>query len=303
MTIQKQVNELTSLSSFADTNVIPVHDGNGLKKGTIAQLTTNLATKFSNPNLLINPRFNVNQRGKSSYSGNESTKTYTVDRWYVLGKSCTVTLNLNGSITIKNSGSSQATFAQIIEVAYKFGSTASLNAIEYSGEIYIYTNNSSKKITSSGITSISDTGNVNTCGIKLNSGASITMDYFKLECGLVATAFSLPDYYDELFKSKRYYQKFEPWRNIFMANTDLNMIQIDSRLFMRTVPTILTSLNSLFNFYEFSGTLHNNLTPTSVDFIIRNDNCAQLKLNTTINGGIAGCITTNSIIEFDAEIY
>ena len=63
----KQVTELDTLPSFTDTSLLPVHNGAGLKKGLLSQLANYLGTKFSNPNLLINPDFRINQRGATSY--------------------------------------------------------------------------------------------------------------------------------------------------------------------------------------------------------------------------------------------
>lgn len=63
------------------------------------------ADMVSNPNLLDNGWFTVNQRGQSSYSGNNS---YTLDRWYVWsgGGNLTVTKN-NQGITLKNDSDAQ----------------------------------------------------------------------------------------------------------------------------------------------------------------------------------------------------
>ena len=76
----KQVTELDALPSFTDNSLLPVHNGAGLKKGLLSQLANYLGKKFSNPNLLINPNFEINQRGSTTY-----TTGYTVDRWKVAG--------------------------------------------------------------------------------------------------------------------------------------------------------------------------------------------------------------------------
>ena len=60
----KQVTELDTLPSFTDTSLLPVHNGAGLKKGLLSQLANYLGNKFSNPNLLTNPDFKINQREK-----------------------------------------------------------------------------------------------------------------------------------------------------------------------------------------------------------------------------------------------
>ena len=55
--------------------------------------------KFCNPNLLDNPFFTVNQRGKTSYTSGG----YTVDRWKIYSTDgLTVTINSDGSLTITN---------------------------------------------------------------------------------------------------------------------------------------------------------------------------------------------------------
>lgn len=99
----KQVTELDTLPSFTDTSLLPVHNGAGLKKGSLSQLVNYLGTKFSNPNLLINPDFKINQRKASSY-----TSGYTVDRWRISNS----TLNAT-TMTLSNSNSTGGNFFTI----------------------------------------------------------------------------------------------------------------------------------------------------------------------------------------------
>lgn len=53
------------------------------------------AVNYSNPNLLVNPDFKINQRGLASYSSSE----YTVDRWKIGNAKLTVN---DGFITLEN---------------------------------------------------------------------------------------------------------------------------------------------------------------------------------------------------------
>ena len=94
----KQVTELDTLPSFTDTSLLPVHNGAGLKKGTLTQLSNFLGTKFSNPNLLINPDFKINQRGKSTYSSTGAGAT--VDRW--LGTNAKTVVNSDNTVTVSS---------------------------------------------------------------------------------------------------------------------------------------------------------------------------------------------------------
>ena len=94
----KQVTELDALPSFTDTSLLPVHNGAGLKKGLLSQLVSYLGNKFSNPNLLTNPDFKINQRGKSTYSSTGAGGT--VDRW--VGTNVKTVVNSDGTVTVSS---------------------------------------------------------------------------------------------------------------------------------------------------------------------------------------------------------
>ena len=94
----KQVTELDALPSFTDTSLLPVHNGAGLKKGLLSQLANYLGNKFSNPNLLINPDFKINQRGNSTYSSTGAGGT--VDRW--VGANVKTVVNSDGTVSVSS---------------------------------------------------------------------------------------------------------------------------------------------------------------------------------------------------------
>jgi hypothetical protein len=97
-----------------------VHNGAGLKKGLLSKLVEYLGTKFSNPNLLINPDFKVNQRGATSYE----KQGYSVDRWKIWN--VTVTPSTNGGITVKNDKyTATGTLVQYLDTATVGSSTLS----------------------------------------------------------------------------------------------------------------------------------------------------------------------------------
>ena len=60
---------------------IEAHAGNADIHVTATEKAAWNAVNYSNPNLLINPDFRINQRGQAEY-----TSGYTVDRWYSPGK-------------------------------------------------------------------------------------------------------------------------------------------------------------------------------------------------------------------------
>lgn len=200
----KQVTELDALPSFADTSLLPVHNGAGLKKGLLSQLANYLGTKFSNPNLLINPDFKINQRKASSY-----TSGYTVDRWRISNS----TLNAT-TMTLSNSNSSSGTFLQYLEGSHTGTFTVTLNATSVAGTVKFSWKDGSTYKTgptiTKGINTYTFSASPLTCvGIDIAKGASIQLDYLKLEQGSVSTSFIAPNYAEELVKCCRFYQNHQ----------------------------------------------------------------------------------------------
>lgn len=195
----KQVTELDALPSFTDNSLLPVHNGSGLKKGLLSQLAGYLGNKFSNPNLLINPDFSINQRGASSY-----TSGYTVDRW----KISSATLNATTK-TISNSNSASGTFLQSLENKPTGAFTVTLNVASVTGTVkFLWQDGSTLKTgvaISKGINTYAFTASSLTwVGIQIASGASIQLNYMKLELGAVRTLFVAPNPAEELVKCERF---------------------------------------------------------------------------------------------------
>ena len=166
----KQVTELDALPSFTDNSLLPVHNGAGLKKGLLSQLASYLGTKFSNPNLLINPDFKINQRGATSYE----QQGYSVDRWKIWN--VTVTPNANGGITVKNDKySDTGTFVQILENATEGDSTLSCYVTSVSGAVTMVADGNSQVILKQGLNVLHTSSSTKNFTIFLNQGTSITI--------------------------------------------------------------------------------------------------------------------------------
>lgn len=150
-----------------------------------------------NPNLLINPDFKINQRGKSEY-----TSGYTVDRWRInLG---TVSPRSNGvSVTLNNKGQFLQQFENTLSGTY----TATIKVTSITGDCILFIGQHSLKLNKVGTFSITETGSIS--GISLYKSTAgtctINVEYIKLEQGTVATSFINPDYATELVKCQRYY--------------------------------------------------------------------------------------------------
>ena len=180
---------------------------------------------WSNPNLLDNPWFTVNQRGQSSYSG----MGYTVDRWRTSTNGI-VTINTDGSIT---QATSTGTANVYFENAYLWDREL------YGGKTYTasikYGDDSIESTTFIFPTAVQTTASVllgtafnsNGDGLRVyskadslgytllvqvitNSGSSVTFKAVKLEVGSVSTLKNdvAPNYQQELAKCQRYYQRY-----------------------------------------------------------------------------------------------
>lgn len=301
----KQVTELDALPSFTDTSLLPVHNGTGLKKGLLSQLVSYLGTKFNNPNLLINPKFEINQRRSTTY-----TTGYTVDRWRITS----ATLNATTKV-LSNSNSASGTFLQSLENKPTGTFTVTLNVASVTGTVKFSWKDGSTYKTgvaiSKGLNTYTFTASSLTwVGIDIASGASIQLDYMKLEKGKVATSFITPNMAEELAKCQYYTMIFEPWRTALNANTDSNIINIDTRCKMRTKPTVsyITIKSGTSNQLNFAS-----ITESSVKYALKSNNWSSvidtkkevivINTGTGIKGSLYGQVTFDNSLLLDAEIY
>lgn len=301
----KQVTELDALPSFTDTSLLPVHNGAGLKKGLLSQLANYLGKKFSNPNLLINPNFEINQRGSTTY-----TTGYTVDRWRVEG----ATLNAKTK-TLSNPNSAGGTFLQSLENKPTGTFTVTLNVASVTGTVkFSWKDGSTYKtgaVISKGLNTYTFTASSLTwVGIDVASGASIQLDYMKLEQSSVATHFVTPNKAEELAKCQYYTVVFEPWRTILNANTDSSVINIDTRCKMRTKPTVsyITLKSGTANQFNFVSILSSKAylalkTNNWTSFIGSKNEVVVVNTGTGISSGAFGQVTFDNNLMLDAEIY
>ena len=307
----KQVTELDALPSFTDASLLPAHNGAGLKKGTLAQLANYLGTKFSNPNLLINPDFKINQRGKSTYSSTGAGAT--VDRW--LGTNVKTVVNSDNTVTV-SSLSGTGYFTQH-EENISFGKhTYSIYVQAITGTVKaFYKSKSSEDIELGTLKQGLNTFTSSDDGFKnfflsIAGGSSVTLKYVKVEQGTVATTFIAPNRSEELAKCQYYTVIFEPWRTTLNANTDASTINIDTRCKMRTKPTVSyitlkSGTANQFNFASITGgkayfALKSNNWTTFVD---SKGEVVVVNTGTGINSGAFGQVTFDNSLLLDAEIY
>ena len=298
----KQVTELDALPSFTDTSLLPVHNGAGLKKGLLSQLANYLGTKFSNPNLLINPDFKVNQRGATSYE----KQGYSVDRWKIWN--VTVTPSSNGGITIKNDKyTDSGTFIQVLENATEGDSTLSCYVTSVSGTVTMVSDDNSQVVLKQGLNVVHTSKSTKNFTIFLNQGTSITLKWVKLEQGKAATEFIAPNIAEELTKCNRFFRVLNVYEGFVGAVSYWNLYTKFYVGAMRTTsPTITANVSSTTINLSGDNTdrklqLSNNISPTMYlnELIITHKSATNFGYNAFTACIFRSAITYNE----DAEIY
>lgn len=227
--------EIPDLSAYAKTADVPnIKVNSAINADTVGGLHADEIA--SNPNLLINPDFKINQRGDNSYTSRSESK-YTVDRWRIMG-TCVPT-STGVTVSADNSAYNYGSFYQIIE-NYISNQDVTLSA-KANGKIYHFTGNTSESgigrinITDEngndvGYVKITNNNVHNTVEFIILNGFQMEIEWVKLEYGSIATPFVSPEPITELLKCQRYYQ----------VRSENNIAAVDLRPNMRdgVVPTI-----------------------------------------------------------------
>lgn len=196
------------------------------------------ATTISNPNLLINPDFKVNQRGATEYSG---LSGYCVDAWV---RNVDVTVNVTeDGISLEYSTETNPTIYQRIENPERFcGKAITISA--FVGDTVVHaTGTVPNSLATNDVlfraylkdvsTDYSDSDahirlQVNNNQLLFVLAELPMVNGAKLELGSVATSFTPPDPATELAKCQRYYQ----------IHTTGDIDPVDLRPSMRIAPTV-----------------------------------------------------------------
>lgn len=294
----KQVTELDALPSFTDTSLLAVHNGAGLKKGLLSQLANYLGTKFSNPNLLINPDFKINQRGATSYE----RQGYSVDRWKIWN--VTVTPSTSGGITVKNDKyTDTGTFIQILENATEGDSTLSCYVTSVTGTVTMFADDNTQVVLKQGLNVVHTSNSTKAFTIFLNRGTNITLKWVKLEQGKVATEFIAPNYAEEILKCQRFYVVLESSLAGYGANSAI-YIPFARGVYMRNSRNVIFKGNNKQTFLRVNGTGKQISFNTTNGYA--NNQYLRVYTNpvdTSLNNTAIGVDLNDTTISVDAEIY
>lgn len=301
----KQVTELDTLPSFTDTSLLPVHNGAGLKKGLLSQLANYLGTKFSNPNLLINPNFKINQRGQATYETSGASQIYSVDRWR-LGRG-KVTVNSDGTVTVTATGGTtneEGYYQQYLENAISGDYTVSMEVISVSGAVRIAIDGAWQNV-KSGLNVFHGITGTGAVGLQLANGASITLKWVKLEQGSIATPFVAPNPTEELMKCKRFFYKAPKALLAYGINAGL-YIRSTEVMNMRGEGTVVIVGAGKDNILRYEGNAKEIHFDESKCTASRTEGFIKVTLspsNNLTNSKVVALDLNSVAITIDAEIY
>lgn len=262
------INNATAKTTPADADLIGLVDSAAsfvlkklawanLKAAIVSQLSSTMSTK---PNILINPHFDINQRGYVSGTATTISNQYTFDRWRIptLGES--ITFSTSGgvtTITLPASG-----LEQVIEPTFIKG-----------GSYYLTVNGTASTITVS-----QSVDNVTYNTVTPSSGAyTITANYYvkinlksgnvtsvKFEEGTVSTPIAKTD---DMFRAKRYFDYGSVGSGRYWAGSAASTYFAGAFKLtnvMRTAPTITTTTPTYVN----SSTIVSGSSVTDVRFSV-----------------------------------
>ena len=277
---------------------------------------TELRNALTNPNLLDNPWFTVNQRGATTVS---ESGVYFVDRWRTYINtvvSQSYTLN-NGVLTIDNtSGSSSMYLLQRSETSVKEalrGKLVTASVLLSDGTILSGTREfPSVYINTNDLMVYSGTNNTEILTIEVKGGKTVSIRAMKLELGSISTLAmdTAPNYVEELLKCQRYFNiikspnnSYKPIGFGYMGDTQKARIAIPLSVPMRANPTIVISNVSKFRIYG-----ETNKSITAMSLIGIENNIVHLEVTTDSSSGtqygpaFLADTTKDEYISFSADL-
>ena len=281
-----------------------MHNGAGLKKGTLTQLVNYLGTKFSNPNLLINPNFKINIRGKLNY-----VSGYTVDRWNIQN----ATLN-SSTLTLSNPNSSTGMLLQSLENKPTGTFTVTLNAASVSGTVKFGWKDGNTYKTGGAISKGVNTytfsaSSLTWVGIEIAKGASVQLIYMKLEEGSVATDYVEPNESEEYVKCLWFNRVITGLRSGYISSNKI-YLSIPECASMRTGTPTPADINLAGWIYIGNSMITVNksdITAVTVDsykeLVLTPTSALAQSLTNKGYRNITYVIDSSAQVRLDAEIY
>lgn len=250
------------------TDTVPVGAGYLISGDTVPPGYKEVTPPFSNPNLLINGDFQINQKGQIEYSVTNSD-LFTLDRWRIIGASATAKLTkLDNGVKLQNAGTGSVVLTQRIYIEKVSNYTIVINSKNVVGNVVveIYDMGSGYKIQNlkNGRNVIKVTNqSLKDITPTIVGAGSIEIEYVDLYEGDIAYQHIKEDPAIALLRCIPYYQVLNintPIRYEYgnEANKYSYLLEPTFKK-MRTIPTVV---KCIYNYYDTAG---NNVSGDCVD--------------------------------------
>ena len=301
---------------------------NSIENGKISVESSKTANNVSNPNLLINGDFRVNQRGQKQYTG---TSVYTIDRWKNSGTY--VDVNDDETITVSHFGGWNHCYQPVEDFKSLRGKTVTLSVkiknITYtSGKPVVSINDgvsstNSAQIFEAGTYFVTKTISLDAtkldCRLLLNntematseiSDIVATIEWAKLEVGETPTTFVPRLYAEELVLCQRYFCRIMPNSNYGQMGLAYTYYSSKNAIMPYIFPIEMRTTPTMNYAGKIRGVPSNNSEITNISYDRISKTACSLVFETidgnfTVNSvyliGSHGDVSAN--ISFDAEIY
>ena len=312
------LSEFDQLASYLSRVIGSI---NKIESGDIAVKNSKYAQNVSNPNLLINGDFKINQRGQTTYEYG-SSGGYCFDRWFC-GAYQTLSKNVDGSINHKKAGSSvNRWFIQWIEdYSYLLDKTITISmkvknavkgrkyklgvydGLEVVGENQTFLNDGEQEV----FATVHVPKTFTKVGVIvypqqdiLQEDTSIDIEWVKAELGEVATKFVPKTTAEELALCQRFFQKicFQGGAMAAASNGTVLYPLVTLPVSMRVLPTL-----TITTMPDIRGNGKLNIAPTT----LVPQRCFGLGIKFAISvSGLNNAyvyILTNGEGSLDSEIY
>lgn len=307
-------NELNKKANSADLAIVATSGS----YNDLQNIPTDIAKigNLSNPNLLINPNFAINQRGQTSYT----TDGYTVDRWRLTDSGGTVTPTSKG-IRLTSTNSWQGLNQYIENYKQLDGQTVTLSIkIASSSDLktFVFGLRDNDGTIVEKYYAPTETAGIYTVTTTIPSKESRTqlriflwsryanqvfdIEWAKLEIGSVATEFSPPNIAEELPKCQRYYQNCRLHGCSVTASTTTSYYpSVPIPVSMRVKPTITVTQKPNIRGYGINYAM---VDTDSIEVYAINDNMVTLAIVLSTAKLTASQVyaLANGQAAFDAEI-
>lgn len=284
--------------------------------------TKDKISQLSNPNILINPDFKINQRNIKTVTTTDGTQKYTVDRWKTFQRttdSITITTALStgkaSGITLRASNECWVLGQYTENFSDYAGKTVTVSAKikRMTGIWRVFVSDTDSNYHIFDFWNITDGIIKGTCMIGANptrlltcfhflgsvspggevtptGSGEISVEWIKLEVGDTATAYMLPEPATELAKCQRYY--FDS--GLIYYDFPRKTMEFFFPVTMRAIPTVYVSGEE----YEINGEYVSS-------FLLTENECAYLNksgIRTNLGYAVSRSWLCDSL-RADAEIY